>query len=87
MSTRMLLPCLVGVALCASTICFGQAKLPADTPAGQVCAAWLDAFNSGDRGTYRAFLEKYSRSRLDRPDTAVMVYGGRLRFAGPYGEP
>lgn len=71
MSTRMLLPCLVGVALCASTICFGQVKLPTDTPAGQVCAAWLDAFNSGDRDTYRAFLEKYSPSRLDRLDSAM----------------
>jgi len=70
MSTRRFLPCVVGFALCAS-ICFGQVQLPTDTPAGQVCGAWLDAFNSGDRDTYRAFLQKYSPSRLDRLDTAM----------------
>ena len=70
MSTRRLLPCLIVLALCPS-ICFGQAKLPSDTPAGQVCAAWLQAFNSGDRNTYRAFLEKYSPARLDRLDSAM----------------
>jgi D-alanyl-D-alanine carboxypeptidase len=70
MSTRRLLPCLIVLALSPS-ICFGQVKLPADTPAGQVCAAWLQAFNSGDRDTYRAFLEKYSPARLYRLDSAM----------------
>ena len=36
-----------------------------------MCAAWLQAFNSGDRDTYRAFLEKYSPARLDRLDSAM----------------
>ncbi len=70
MLTRRLLPCLIVLALCSS-ICFGQVKLPTDTPSGQVCAAWLQAFNSGDRDTYRAFLEKYSPARLDRFDSAM----------------
>ena len=70
MSALRFLPCLLGFALGAS-ICFGQVKLPSDTPAGQVRGAWLDAFNSGDRDTYRAFLQKYSPARLDRLDTAM----------------
>ena len=70
MLTRRLLPCLIVLALCSS-ICFGQVKLPTDIPSGQVCAAWLQAFNSGDRDTYRAFLEKYSPARLDRLDSAM----------------
>ena len=70
MLTRRLLPCLIVLALCSS-ICFGQVKLPTDTPSGRVCAAWLQAFNSGDRDTYRAFLEKYSPARLDRLDSAM----------------
>ena len=74
MSTRRLLPCLIVFALCPF-ICFSQAKLPSDTPAGQVCAAWLQAFNSGDRDTYRAFLEKYSPTRLDRLDSAMEFRG------------
>jgi D-alanyl-D-alanine carboxypeptidase len=70
MLTRRLLACLIVLALCAS-ICFGQVELPTETPAGQVCAAWLQAFNSGDRDTYRAFLEKYAPARLDRLDSAM----------------
>src|SRR5262245_15737690 len=30
-----------------------------DTPAGHTLQAWLDAFNSGDRGRIQAYLEKY----------------------------
>ena len=36
-----------------------------------MCAAWLQAFNSGDRDTYRAFLQKYSPARLERLDSAM----------------
>ncbi len=67
---RRLLPCLVVLACCLS-ICFGQEKLPTDTPSGQVCAAWLQAFNTGDRDNYRTFLEKYSPARLNRLDSAM----------------
>jgi D-alanyl-D-alanine carboxypeptidase len=70
MLTRRLLPCLIVLALCSS-VGFGQVQLPTDTPSGTVCAAWLQAFNSGDRDTYRAFLEKYSPARLDRLDSAM----------------
>jgi hypothetical protein len=37
------------------------AQTPAipDTPAGRTLQAWLDAFNSGDRGRLEAYLKKY----------------------------
>lgn len=38
-------------------------KLP-DTPAGRQFSAWLDAFNSGNRETYRRFLESSMPQRL-----------------------
>jgi CubicO group peptidase (beta-lactamase class C family) len=50
----------------ASFWCAAQ-KLP-DTPAGQQCAAWMRAFNGGDREAYRAFLEKNFPSRAKRLD-------------------
>ena len=53
------------LALCLAVPCFGQVK-PPDTPAGQTFAAWLDAFNRGDREAYRAFLEKHYPSGLPR---------------------
>src|SRR5215469_4741494 len=74
MSTRRFLRCLVVVVLFASS-CFSQVKLPTDTPSGKVCAAWLDAFNTGSRDTYRAFLEEYSPARLDRLDSAMEFRG------------
>jgi CubicO group peptidase (beta-lactamase class C family) len=70
MSNRSLLSYLTALALCSS-VCLGQVKLPTDTQAGQVCSAWLQAFNSGDPDTYRAFLQKYSPARLDRLDSAM----------------
>jgi retinol-binding protein 3 len=37
----------------------GQAAIP-DTPAGHVLAAWVDAFNSGDRARIDGFLKSYA---------------------------
>ena len=74
MSVRRLLSYLIVMAL-GWSVCFGQVQLPADTPAGRVCAAWLQAFNSGDRDTYRAFLQKYAPARLDRLDSAMEFRG------------
>jgi CubicO group peptidase (beta-lactamase class C family) len=70
MSIRKLLSSLIVLVLCLS-VGFGQVKLSTDTPAGQVCSAWLEAFNSGDRDTYRAFVQKYAPARLDRLDSAM----------------
>ncbi|QQS45507.1 MAG: S41 family peptidase [Acidobacteriota bacterium] len=40
---------------------FSQAQTPAipDAPAGRTLQAWLDAFNSGDRGRLEDYLRKY----------------------------
>jgi D-alanyl-D-alanine carboxypeptidase len=47
-----------------------QAQTPAKTPAAETLAkGWLDAFNSGDRATLLAFLQKY------RPKDAAHIDG------------
>lgn len=56
--------------LCLAVPCVGQVKVP-DTPAGEKFAAWLDAFNRGDRDAYRAFLEKNYPSGVQRADQAM----------------
>ena len=52
---------------CVSTCCLAQTTLP-DTPAAHQYSAWLQAFNSGDRVTYLAFLEKNFPSRAKNVD-------------------
>ena len=47
---------------------WAAAQTPAipDTPAGHALGAWLDAFNSGDRGRIQAYLQKYEpKTALD----------------------
>ena len=43
------------------TTCLGFAQAPTipDTPAGHALAAWLDAFNSGDRTKLEAYIQKF----------------------------
>jgi retinol-binding protein 3 len=45
--------------------CSQGAQTPAipDTPAGRALQAWLDAFNSGDRGRIQEYLAKYEPER------------------------
>ena len=47
--------------------CVAQMQLP-DTPAGRQTAAWLEVFNTGNRETYRDFLQKNFPSRLQNLD-------------------
>src|SRR4051794_5397699 len=42
---------------CAATAC-AQTAIPA-TPAGRIFAAWMEAFNSGDRAKIDLFVKKY----------------------------
>lgn len=65
--TCMRPPTLVVLLLSLSLSCIAQPQFP-DTPAGHQCGAWLLAFNSGNRETYRAFLEKNFPSRLQYLD-------------------
>jgi len=46
--------------LCAFMLLAAQ---PPDTPAGRTLAAWLEAFNSGDRAKMAAFLEVHAPKR------------------------
>jgi hypothetical protein len=45
--------------LCLTDSLAAQAPAIPDTPAGRVLQAWIDAFNSGDRGRLGAYLTKY----------------------------
>ena len=49
---------------------FGQVRL-SDTPAAHQISAWLAAFNSGDRATYLAFLQKNYPERAKEIDAAM----------------
>src|SRR3954451_16482909 len=54
------------VAIMLALPCVAQVQWPG-TPAGKQAAAWLDAFNRGDRDAYLAFLQK------NIPDRAKMI--------------
>ncbi len=56
MVRRLRLILMVLVSVCPA---LGQVTI-ANTPAGQALAAWLDAFNSGDRAKIDTFLKRYS---------------------------
>lgn len=60
--------------LCAGTA-YAQTAIPA-TPAGRVFAAWLQAFNSGDRAKIDAFLRTYA-PRLPQAEFASAQFRGR----------
>ena len=49
---------------------FAQVQMP-DTPAARQCAAWLEAFNRGDREAFRQFLEKNYPSGAERLDQTL----------------
>src|SRR6266699_1575992 len=46
------------LALLFAGIGYAQTTIP-DTPAGKVLRAWLDAFNSGDRGKVEAYIKTF----------------------------
>src|SRR5262245_62221002 len=45
--------------LCLTFSLAAQTPTIPDTPAGRTLQAWLDAFNSGERGRLAAYLTKY----------------------------
>jgi hypothetical protein len=55
-----------------------QVAIP-DTPAGHVLAAWLEAFNSGDRARMTAYRDTYE------PTTAKQPIDGLVSFRGQTG--
>jgi hypothetical protein len=61
------------LAVCA----WSQSPAIPDTPAGHTLQAWLDAYNSGDRGRIQAYLEKYEPTKsLDQTLTFREQTGG-----------
>lgn len=57
-----MLPKLLLFLLLCPIFSFGQAPEIPNTPAGRALAAWLDAFNSGDRAKVEAYIQKYDPS-------------------------
>jgi hypothetical protein len=49
--------------LCLTFSLAAQTPTIPDTPAGRTLQAWLDAFNSGDRGRLEAYLTKYEPAK------------------------
>jgi len=68
----------------AGVTCVAQMQLP-DTPAGRQTAAWLEVFNTGNRESYRDFLQKNFPSRLQNLEQEMgfreMTGGFELRKA------
>ena len=61
--SKTLLATLLMVLLCLPCSLAAQTPAIPDTPAGRALQAWLDAFNSGDRGRIQAYLAKYEPAR------------------------
>jgi hypothetical protein len=53
-----------------TAVCFAQIQFP-DTPAGHQVAAWLQAFNSGNREKRHDFLQKNRRICRTGPRTWI----------------
>src|SRR6266511_4186136 len=49
--------------LCLTFSLAAQTPAIPDTPAGRTLQAWLDAFNSGDRGRLEAYITKYEPAK------------------------
>src|SRR5215510_6153182 len=60
--TASLAPLFVAL-LCLTFSLAAQTPTIPDTPAGRTLQAWLDAFNSGDRGRLEAYLTKYEPAK------------------------
>lgn len=53
---------LIALLLFSAGFSFAQQPAIPDTPAGHALAAWLDAFNSGDRAKLEVYIKKYDPS-------------------------
>ena len=53
-----------------------------DTPAGRTLQAWLDAFNSGDRGRLQAYIAKYDPERSVDSDVSFRDQTGGFELLG-----
>jgi hypothetical protein len=61
--------------LAVSPVHSEQVAIP-DTAAGRVLAAWLEAFNSGDKARYGIYQQKYEPAP-DLPPDAMMAFSAR----------
>ncbi|HKX26679.1 MAG TPA: S41 family peptidase [Blastocatellia bacterium] len=64
--------------------CSPGAQTPAipDTPAGHTLQAWLEAFNSGDRGRLQAYLAKYDPEKSVDGEAAFREQTGGFELLG-----
>jgi hypothetical protein len=61
-----------------------SAQTPAipDTPAGRILQAWLDAFNSGDRGRLQAYITKYDPEKSVESEFSFSNQTGGFELLG-----
>src|SRR5260370_3123302 len=76
--SHRLVPLLLLVAACA----WSQAPAMPDTPAGHTLAAWLDAFNSGDRARIQAYLAKYEPTKPVGETVGIREQTGGFELLG-----
>ena len=65
---------LLALVVLPTFVAAAEPTLP-DTPAAHQFAAWLDAFNSGNRDTLRAYFEKNYPARLANLDREISSAG------------
>lgn len=66
-----LIACLMAFGLGIAPAAAPSAPVIPGTPAGKVFAAWLQAFNSGDRSQMLAFYRAYEPDKIDRLDNLL----------------
>lgn len=64
------------ILLVSAACAWPQAPSVPDTPAGHALAAWLDAFNSGDRTRIQAYLAKYEPKKALDPTMSFRTQTG-----------
>lgn len=65
---------MLAACLLSTAAALGEATIPS-TPAGHVLAAWLEAFNSGDRAKIDAFLKTYAPGLAQAATTSAQFRG------------
>src|SRR5580658_4552616 len=72
----------VAILFVSAACAWPQAPAVPDTPAGHALAAWLDAFNSGDKDRIQAYLAKYEPTKQLDPTMAFRNQTGGFELIG-----
>ncbi len=72
----------VAILFLSAACAWPQAPAIPDTPAGHALAAWLEAFNSGDKDRIQAYLAKYEPTKQLDPTMAFRSQTGGFELLG-----